>query len=433
MTQIAKYPIDQAFVARLKANGFCLNDPDLRYPTRNDFPSRILKLAKQRGHGPAALLLGDRNGRGDPDRSRLVPWAALGLGSAGWPDDAAAHDHHAHLVWEESIPGFEPNLGFWQGLWADVMQSVQSVDLADPAWSLALLTGLLATQTIGVFQRLALLKASAARVVESQPDLFPETLNDADGDEYAVVANKPTSWRWCTDAASRQGQVRDENQDAFAVLGFGIALRVLVLCDGAGGVGGGKEAAQSAVIAITAALEARFEEHGCLVAADLDLAIAQARQQAIDADLPGVTTALLVLLDDDQMHFATLGDGAVTVIWPDGMVGPVQVPHHTLGRPSNEIGAYIGGNCTTLPRTGTLRLEPGCFVFLMSDGASDLFTLEDFAATRHKWQVLPGVADGILAHLEAARDPDSGAWLHSDNMTLAIAQLRSGGEHDTAD
>jgi len=225
MTQIAKYPIDQAFVARLKANGFCLNDPDLRYPTRNDFPSRILKLAKQRGHGPAALLLGDRNGRGDPDRSRLVPWAALGLGSAGWPDDAAAHDHHAHLVWEESIPGFEPNLGFWQGLWADVMQSVQSVDLADPAWSLALLTGLLATQTIGVFQRLALLKASAARVVESQPDLFPETLNDADGDEYAVVANKPTSWRWCTDAASRQGQVRDENQDAFAVLGFGIALR----------------------------------------------------------------------------------------------------------------------------------------------------------------------------------------------------------------
>lgn len=432
MTQIAKYPIDQAFVDRLKANGFCLNDPDRRYPTRNDFPSRILKLAKQRGHGPAALLIGDRNGRGGPDRSRLVPWAALGLGSAGWPDDAAAHDHHAHLVWEESTPVFESDPGFWSALRADVMQIVQSVDLADPAWSLALLTGLLATQTIGVFQRRALLRASTARVVERQPDLFPETLNDVDRSECDHAENKPASWRWVTDAASRKGQVRDENQDAFAVLDFGTALRVLVLCDGAGGVGGGKEAAQSAVGAIIVALEARFAARGCLVAADLDLAIAEARQQAIDADLPGVTTALLVLLDGDQMHFATLGDGAVTVVWPDGMVGPVQVPHHTLGRPPNEIGAYIGGNCAAPPRTGSLRLEPGCFVFLMSDGASDLFTFEDFAATRHKWQALPGVADGILAHLEAARDPESGAWLHSDNMTLAIAQLHYGGDHDTA-
>lgn len=432
MTQIAKYTIDQAFVDRLKANGFCLTDPDRRHQTRNDFPSHILKLAKKRGHGPAALLLGDRNSRGAQDRSRLLPWAGLGLGAFGWTDRAAAHDHHTHLFWEESTPVFDSDPGFWSKLWADVVQIIQSVDLADPAWSLTLLTGLLATQTIGVCQRRALLKSSAAQVVESQPDLFPETLPEENGNDCKAAEKDSTSWRWRCDAASRKGQVRDENQDAFAVLDFGVALRVLVLCDGAGGVGGGKEAAQSAVLTFTSTLEAQFAENGGLVAADLGLAITQAQQQAVEADLHGVTTALLVLLDGDQMHFATLGDGAVTVVWPDGMVGPVQVPHHTLGRPSNEIGAYIGGNCTAPPRTGSLRLEPGCFVFLMSDGASDLFTFEDFAATRHKWQVFPGVADSILAHLEAARDPETGGWLHSDNMTLAIAQLHDGGEHDAA-
>jgi hypothetical protein len=175
-----------------------------------------------------------------------------------------------------------------------------------------------------------------------------------------------------------------------------------------------------------------WEDREAFFPADLETAIAAGRQAAIDDKLQGVTTALLVMLEGEAMHYATLGDGAIAVIWPDGMIGPVQVSHHTLGRPSNQIGAYIGGDCYIPARMGTLRLELGCFMLAMTDGASDLFTFEDFACARYKFKVQDGLADSVIAHLQAARDPDTGAWLHSDNMTLAIAQLVPGGGDDTA-
>ncbi len=130
------------------------------------------------------------------------------------------------------------------------------------------------------------------------------------------------------------------------------------------------------------------------------------------------------------MHYATLGDGAITIIWPDGMVGPVQVPHHTAGQPSNIINAYIGGDCSTAPRTGSLRLETGATVLAMTDGASDLFPFEDFAPNRAEYRTVLGLSGALLQQLEAARDPDTEAYLHHDNMTLAMARLMEAKDHD---
>lgn len=424
MIHITKSSVDQAFKDRLNSHGFCLDDPDHRHPTTNEFPFKVLKLSRRADEDRAALLLAGRDGQNGPTRTRVLPWLAPVLGWAGWPDLAWAHDHHP-----TATPPFElPPVEFTTGL--DGMQAwLNQLDPSDPVWTLALLGSLLMTQTMALFQRRALLKASVAPMPATQPDLFPETVSVSES--KPVLPRRPFQWR--TDAATRQGQVRDENQDAVQVLRLREDLAVLIVCDGAGGVGGGQEASQSAVTTLSDKLQAIWEDGGDLVPADLETAIAAARQAATDKDLKGVTTALLVLLDGEEMHYATLGDGAIAVIWPDGMVGPVQVPHHTLGRPSNEIGAYIGGDCEIPARTGTLRLESGCFVLAMTDGVSDLFTFEDVACARHKLKVEDGLADSVIAQLEAARDSDSGAWLHSDNMTLAIAQLVPGGNDDTAD
>lgn len=424
MTRVTKFSPDQTFKDRLKSHGFCLDDPDRRHPTRNEFPLKVLKLSRRADKDRAALLLAGRDGQKGLTRTRVLPWLAPILGWAGWPDRAWAHDHHP-----TSAPPYElPPVEFTTVL--DGMQAwLNRLDPTDPVWTLALLGSLLMTQTVAVFQRRALLKASAAPMPPTQPDLFPETMSEVESEP--VLPRR--RWQWRTDAATRQGQVRDENQDAVHVLRLRDDLAVLIVCDGAGGVGGGQEASQSAVTTMSDKLQAIWDDTGAVAPDDLETAIATARQVATDKDLKGVTTALLVLLDGETMHYATLGDGAIAVIWPDGMVGPVQVPHHTLGRPSNEIGAYIGSGCESPARAGTLRLEPGCFVLAMTDGVSDLFTFEDVACARHKLKVEDGLADSVIAQLEAARDPDSGAWLHSDNMTLAIAQLVLGGSDDTAD
>ena len=48
----------------------------------------------------------------------------------------------------------------------------------------------------------------------------------------------PSPSPWQIDAATRQGQVRSENQDALSVIKFDDGTAVLIVCDGAGGVGG---------------------------------------------------------------------------------------------------------------------------------------------------------------------------------------------------
>ncbi|MDO6575234.1 protein phosphatase 2C domain-containing protein, partial [Staphylococcus pasteuri_A] len=89
----------------------------------------------------------------------------------------------------------------------------------------------------------------------------------------------------------RQGQVREENQDALRVLRFADDVAVMIVCDGAGGIGGGHEASQSAVAAISDALSARWNDTATLARADLDAAIEAAREAARVEDLEGVTTA----------------------------------------------------------------------------------------------------------------------------------------------
>lgn len=428
MTKLVQFTDHAALKGRLKKHGFGFDNPDRRYPTKHPFPSQVLSLAARSGLNQKALLLADRKGRDGPDRSRLLPWITTALGWSAWPKEAAAYDHHPNWYPVADNPAVEIPQTADSSLWEQTVLWLAQLDFTAPEWSLALLSGLLMTQVTGVFQRRAMFRATTARLETVQPDLFPETLPEPVSPTDELVP----SWQWNVDAATRQGQVRDENQDALKVLTFSDDVAVLVVCDGAGGIGGGREASHSAVAAIEAELRYVWTDRASLVPSDLELAIASARRRAAENKLPGVTTALLVLLHGDMIHTATLGDGAVAVIWPDGMVGPVQVPHHTLGRPSNEIGAYIGGDCDAPPRLSSHRLQQGCFVLAMTDGASDLFTFEDFAATRHQYQVAPGLAGAVLAHLEAAKDPETGCWLHSDNMTMAIAHLCDGGDHDTA-
>ena len=66
----------------------------------------------------------------------------------------------------------------------------------------------------------------------------------------------------------------------------------------------------------------------------------------------------------------------------------------------------------------------------MSDGASDLLPYEDVALSRAEITDITGLADSFLKNLEDARDPDTAAYLHNDNMSLAMARFHGGGEYD---
>ena len=224
--------------------------------------------------------------------------------------------------------------------------------------------------------------------------------------------------------ATRTGRVRSENQDAIQDLRFDAKTVGVVLCDGAGGVVGGRQAAQNAVAVISGELHAVWQRKQRLRIADLETAIQTARDKARQQNLSGVTTALLAVVQNNTLIYASLGDGAISLLWPDGMVNHLQALHHTAGQPSNIINAYIGDGCDVAPRVGWQRLESNSTVMLMSDGAADLFPFEDYALKRtehHEAWLKQGedYADQLLQQLELARD-EQGAYLHHDNMSLGL-------------
>lgn len=419
MNELTKWNSGSGYKGRLTAlTGFSLDNPKVRVPVQNPVLDKVRAAHGQRAKGRDALLLADRNGRADQSRTRGLGFVAPLAGVFGLPREARAHDHHPPL--EPDLPDVAP---------LDPVDEITSLvdTLLASDWALpaACVMGasILVMQAIGVVQRTRIVRAVRKLAPDTQPDLFPETLV-AEEDQEMKSAALPS--HWTVDAASRQGKVRNENQDAFLVRTFNDGTRVMLVFDGAGGIEGGQEAARTAAESAEQFLREYWEQHGCLDADALEGAIVNAREVAAQKDLSGVTTALLVMLQENHVHWATVGDGAVVAIWPDGMVGHLQVPHHTAGEPSNIINAYIGHGCDVPPRVGSLRVEPGTMVMAMTDGASDLFPFEDFALGRNEYSDIDGLAMALLSQLEHARNPDTEAYLHHDNMTLAMARLSVG-------
>ncbi|MEL6414267.1 MAG: hypothetical protein AAFQ15_04930, partial [Pseudomonadota bacterium] len=242
MTNLTKFPIDPVFKDRLRSRGFCIDDPERRFKTRNGFPSLVLNLRKHGALDRAAKLLGDRSGINQPERVRVLPWLAPLALQAGWPDSAAAHDHHPATVVQPPLAS-----GPIGNAIDKVLDWIAQADFSDPVLTTAILGGLLMTQTVAVFQRRAVSKSLARKGPSDQPDLLPETSNDLDPKHQTAI--------WDVDAATRQGQVRSENQDALNVLHLSDEIQVIIVCDGAGGIGGGREASRSASHAIASSLQ----------------------------------------------------------------------------------------------------------------------------------------------------------------------------------
>ena len=228
--------------------------------------------------------------------------------------------------------------------------------------------------------------------------------------------------------ASLTGKVRSENQDNYHCQVFSESRSLISVFDGVGGKPGGCEAAHTAANVVSDWL-AQVINDGKTIGSDLCAQALEVSHQAFkDKSIEGSTTAIVGLIDGDWLHYAALGDGSLRIIHVDGMVHDCFAPHHALNKPSNIITASMNRNTTHVPRQGSIRLEPGALVFAMTDGASDLLPFDQLAEQRDMYREkiekigVDRVANKILNDLEQARNED-GAYLHSDNMTCAIAVI----------
>ena len=424
MSQFQQYQISQTCLDHVQQSGFDARDPHkvrqaiqpqrvINQPIPQQAPAPVQKgwLAR------AKELLGVRDGqsldRGRVSRCLLWPlvfscWFGLEAHTPAWGE-----------VYEEFLqpvtvcPPCTTTLG--DAIMKDRnTMSQQTAEDADGDMELLLFFWCLVLASCLLALGLSHQKISRCRAFEA--GLLHKTKAKAAGiNEYSPLR---------LSCATRTGLVRSENQDAIQGVRFDAKTVGVVLCDGAGGVAGGRQAAQSAVAVISGELHAVWQRKQKLRIADLETAIQTARDKARQQNLSGVTTALLAVVQNNTLIYASLGDGAISLLWPDGMVNHLQALHHTAGQPSNIINAYIGDGCAVPPRVGWQRLESKSTVMLMSDGAADLFPFEDYALKRDQhseaWRKKGiGYADQLLQQLESARD-EQGAYLHHDNMSLGL-------------
>ncbi|RUS63666.1 hypothetical protein EGN72_03215 [Pseudorhodobacter sp. E13] len=232
-------------------------------------------------------------------------------------------------------------------------------------------------------------------------------------------------WRVTVGGASHCGQVRKENQDAYAVRDVADGIAFAATCDGVGGRPGGRTAARYCSRKLKSRVTMGLTVGLSAEQALLD-ALASCPNQMEEDGIEGLTTALLALVDGDRLTWTSLGDGRICIIHPDGVAQDLMAPHHAPNMPSNVITAHLEAGRTFTPRLGSMRVEPGSLIFTMSDGAGDLFNLHGLAA-RHK-QIVEQIhkagpeifCDNLLSHLESLKDKETGQPLHSDNLTLTV-------------
>lgn len=208
------------------------------------------------------------NGLSAQQRNRMLPWAAPFVGVAGWPKEARAQGG----LPKNGMDSVLSSLGEWALKAWDAVDMVNNFDWSHPAFGVATGGMIIATQSIGIWQRRKLAQTLHAYDADIQPDLFPDTV---------PIEEEPKKWSWQVDAASRQGQVRKENQDAYSILEFGADLKVLLVFDGAGGIEGGGEVARSAVKTVETYLKEVWDESGTLSKYNLETAIEKARLKSM--------------------------------------------------------------------------------------------------------------------------------------------------------
>lgn len=138
---------------------------------------------------------------------------------------------------------------------------------------------------------------------------------------------------------------------------------------------------------------------------------------------PGACTLDAVLLGDDAVTTAHVGDGSIWIGGPGPMRQTTQ-PDRVL-RPSTRdpsrtvarLAAAVGAKPALTPATATLPLAPVGAALLASDGAPDLPALAENGWFRHD-----AATDDFAATLEAY----AGAG-HGDDMTVVAVRWRRSG------
>lgn len=409
-TTLFPYRPSEYFTARLKACGFGMVEGSPQATTRNVEAERLLS---------SQLITCTPLPHQDIGRLGVVIAAVLIILAFAWP--ALGDEYEIESVSPEPVESIPS-----KSITPEIEPPVS--DVSDEYHSTAILFMQGAT-LVSVILILMTLSARKAQMREKLGKSLEGLKAIPDCHQYPVRERAS----FIIGGASRTGQIRSENQDAFRLWNTSTGHGAIVVCDGVGGHPGGREAAQFAATHLIDFLKSKKLGNAPLPG-DCGNALISAQKAFVHSEIKGLTTAIVTTFDDGWLYYAVLGDGGLVVIHGDGMVQNLLAPHHARGQADNIITAYLSAEQTFAPRMGSVRIDAGALVLAMTDGASDLLPIDWIAEDRDRLLKIirtkgpEAVSDHFLHELEIARDEETGGFLHAYNMTLVIAAWVGCGE-----
>lgn len=257
-------------------------------------------------------------------------------------------------------------------------------------------------------------------------------------------------------AQTDRGLIHDRNEDSWAIVNTDEGGRLLVVCDGMGGMGRGDEASRLAVDALVEAMTSQLEGTPTeRMGAAIERADVQVRQQLCEdnGSQPGSTVVMVYVLEG-AAYVAWAGDsraylvrdGAIVDRTRDhklvedlidaGQLSREEARHSTL---AHVVTRALGGRSSSDPvvRAATLgypwKLMHGDRVLVCSDGLSDLVEDDEIPALLEAGppdQVTSALVD--LANARGGHDNitcimalwDGPSWEEDDVATPVMASGR---------
>lgn len=187
------------------------------------------------------------------------------------------------------------------------------------------------------------------------------------------------------------GLVKPTNQDRIFVRAFNPALQFYAVIDGLGGQPGGEEAAETALAALTEFIPTDADDTSRLSQLLLEANQAVIARGDAEPELYNMcATATLLLIAEDQAHWAHIGDcrlyhvhhghaRQVTVdhnlaweLYENGEISEAQRQNHKF----NKFLSQCLGEDDIEPDIGTFALTSGDTLLLCTDGIHDMLDFE---------------------------------------------------------
>ncbi len=233
----------------------------------------------------------------------------------------------------------------------------------------------------------------------------------------------------------RDPHKESENEDTVAIIPYGPAAAVLVVCDGAGGLPAGKRASLTAVTTLAESLHASMNETALLRTAILN-GIEAANNAVLALANGSATTMTVVTIEGLLARSYQIGDSEAIIVGQRGVIKLQTTAHSPTGfaveagflderealhhEDRHLVSNFLGTNDMRIDVGAMIRLSPRDTILVASDGLMDNVHVDEIIECVRKGPLVDAAGGVVELAGQRMRSEGDGQPSKPDDLSLIL-------------